>query len=313
MKKIVLFLSIIVIISGCSKFNTVETDLNISDGSVERFENFPSKFVSLRNVDVWLPKDYSNDEKYAVIYMHDGQMLFDGSKTWNNQEWGVDEIISDLIDNNKIKKCIVVGIWNSGEGRHSEYFPQKPFESLDIKYQDSLLLNARRYNTATLFAYGLQSDNYLKFIVNELKPIIDYTYSTLPDKENTIIMGSSMGGLISMYGICEYPEVFGGAGCLSTHWVGTFDTTNNPIPGSFVDYISKNIPDPMSHRIYYDYGTHTLDGLYEPSQLRVDSVMEISGYTTSNWITKKFVGANHSEKAWRNRLHIPITFLLSKN
>ncbi len=311
MNKVVYFILVIFIVSGCSKFTTVETNLKLSSGKVERFENFPSKFVTPRNVDVWLPEDYSSKNRYAVIYMHDGQMLFDASKTWNNQEWAVDDVVSGLLDQDKIKKCIVVAIWNSGENRHSDYFPKKPFRKLPQAYQDSLLNVVRIHNATTLFSSGLQSDNYLKFIVDELKPIIDEEYSTLPDKDNTVIIGSSMGGLISMYAICEYPEIFGGAGCMSTHWVGTFDTTNNPIPASFVEYLENNLPDPNSHKIYYDYGTETLDGLYEPYQLMVDSVMRKSGFTKSNWITKKYDGHNHSEEAWSSRLHIPLTFLMS--
>ena len=312
MKKLILIAIIISIIVSCESSINRSSGLNISSGALERIENFPSNFVSPRNVDIWLPENYSRDQKYAVIYMHDGQMLFDASTTWNNQEWGVDEVVTELIKNETIKECIVVGIWNSGESRHSDYFPQKPFETLSIKLQDSLLNYASKYNVSTLFSVGLQADNYLKFIVDELKPIIDISYSTHRDRENTFIAGSSMGGLISMYAICEYPEIFGGAACMSTHWIGTFTTNENPIPDAFITYLAQNIPDPTQHRFYFDYGTETLDSLYEPYQLLVDSVMKISGYNNENWMTKKFEGENHTEKSWKNRLHIPITYLLEE-
>jgi len=312
MKNLIPIILIVAIMGGCSQNKTTDEIVNVSVGKVERIENFPSKFVSPRNVDVWLPDGYNTNEKYAVIYMHDGQMLFDASTTWNNQEWEVDEVLTRLIDKDIIKKCIVVGIWNSGESRHSDYFPKKPFKLLEQSFQDSLLLDAKRYNVSTLFSNGIQSDNYLKFIVEEVKPVIDGKYSTLSDKENTIVAGSSMGGLISMYAICEYPEVFGGAACLSTHWVGTFTAENNPIPQAFVDYMATNLPDPDSHKIYFDYGTKTLDALYEPMQMNVDSIMMASGYNETNWKTLKFEGADHSEKSWALRLDIPFTFLLAK-
>lgn len=312
MKKLISIIVIAAIIVGCSQNKNMDEIVKVSSGKIERIENFPSKFVSPRNVDIWLPEGYNKYEKYAVIYMHDGQLLYDATTTWNNQEWEVDEVLSRLIDSDTIKKCIVVGIWNSGEGRHSDYFPQKPFESLEQSFQDSLLLDAKRYDVSTLFSNGIQSDNYLKFIVEELKPIIDRKYSTLSGKENTIIAGSSMGGLISMYGICEYPEIFGGAACLSTHWVGTFTVENNPIPQAFVDYLATSLPDPGSHKIYFDYGTKTLDALYEPMQMNVDSVMLASGYNETNWKTLKFEGADHSEKSWAHRLDIPFTFLMGK-
>ncbi len=93
-----------------------------------------------------------------------------------------------------------------------------------------------------------------------------------------------------MYALCEYPDVFGGAACLSTHWVGIFETENNPIPDALVSYLSKELPDPATHRIYFDYGTATLDVLYEPYQLQVDSVMMVKGFTESNWKSLKFEG-----------------------
>lgn len=284
--------------------------LNVASGRVERLENFASKYVTPRNVDIWLPEGYSKDKRYAVLYMHDGQMLYDSTTTWNKQEWAVDEVVSKLLQQGAIKQCIVVGVWNGDKTRHSDYFPQKPFESLPQKTQDSLLQIKR--GKAPLYAAKVQSDRYLKFLVEELKPQIDQKYSTYTDAVNTFIAGSSMGGLISMYAICEYPQVFSGAACLSTHWPGIFTNQNNPIPMAFVNYLKKNLPDPAKHKIYFDHGDATLDALYAPHQTQVDKVMQEKGYVEKNWITKVFPGENHSENAWKKRLDIPLKFLLSK-
>ena len=97
--------------------------INLSSGTLERIENFPSKYVRARNVDVWLPEGYSKKKKYAVLYMHDGQMLFDSSITWNKQEWKVDEVASQLMEEGKTKDFIVVAIWNHADIRHPNYFP----------------------------------------------------------------------------------------------------------------------------------------------------------------------------------------------
>ncbi|MCB9316917.1 MAG: esterase family protein [Lewinellaceae bacterium] len=278
-------------------------------GTVLRFENFASEFVPARNVDVWLPEGYDSTKKYAVLYMHDGQMLFDSTTTWNGQEWGVDETVSRLIAEKQIRDCIVVGIWNGGVLRHSEYFPQKPFESLTNAELETVrqTLPANRQEQGQTFAPT--SDNYLKFLVTELKPFIDSHFSTHRDRQNTFVAGSSMGGLISMYAICEYPRVFGGAACLSTHWPGVFTMENNPIPGAFLRYLEAHLPDPESHKIYFDYGTATLDSLYEGTQVRVDSIMRQKGFSPLQWKTQKFPGADHSERAWRERLEVPLTFL----
>lgn len=280
----------------------------VSFGRIERIENFQSQFVTARTIDVWLPKDYSTTKKYAVLYMHDGQMLYDATQTWNKQAWEVDEVLEKLHAENKIQDIIVVGIWNGGATRHSDYFPQKAFELLPEKQQDSIY-SLERSPGVKYFNAKVTSDNYLKFMVQELKPLIDGKYAVHTSKEHTFVAGSSMGGLISMYAICEYPSVFGGAACISTHWPGIFQVENNPIPNAFYRYLEKHLPNPKEHRIYFDFGTATLDALYEPLQKEVDAIMLQKGYNVNNWLTKKFEGENHSEMAWQKRLHFPFVFL----
>lgn len=283
----------------------------VTSGTIERIENFQSKFVSSRNIDIWLPEDYVSTKQYNVLYMHDGQMLYDAEQTWNKQAWEVDLVMSNLLAENKSQDVIIVGIWNGVETRHFDYFPQKAFEMLTSKLQDSIY-NLERSEGVKYFNGKVNSDNYLQFIVKELKPMIDKKYSVYQDKEHTFIAGSSMGGLISMYAICEYPTVFGGAACLSTHWPGVFHVTNNPIPKAFYRYLNENLPNPKDHKIYFDFGTETLDAVYEPLQNEVDKIMVKKGYDATNWMTKKFKGENHSELAWQKRLDIPFVFLFGK-
>ena len=139
--------------------------------------------------------------------------------------------------------------------------------------------------------------------MEELKPAIDARFRTLPDQPNTFVMGSSMGGLISLYAIEQYPKVFGGAGCLSTHWIAGENL--------LVDYLGARLPAPARHRLYFDFGTITLDAAYEPFQIRMDAWLEKAGYVREqNWTTLKFEGAAHTEAAWRARVHLPLRFLL---
>ena len=280
-----------------------------STGKVHRLENFKSNYVDSRNIDVWLPEGYSSTQKYAVLYMHDGQMLYDAETTWNKQSWEVDEVAGELLFKGKIKPFIVVGIWNNGQKRHPEYFPQKPYESLSLTQKDSITAQLQKAGR-TKEIFQPISDLYLKFLVTELKPYIDSHFATLTNSENTFIAGSSMGGLISMYAICEYPEVFGGVACISTHWPGTFSSQNNPIPDAFINYMDSHLPNPKTHKIYFDYGNKTLDALYPDLQKKVDVLMQKKGFTNTNWTTQFFDGKDHSEKSWAERLHIPIEFLL---
>lgn len=280
-----------------------------SFGKIDRLDTFVSSYIPTRNIDIWLPEGYDKNKKYAVLYMQDGQSLYDSSIMWNHQSWDVDDVITSLLHQKQIKDVIVVGIWNGQSSRHAEYFPQRPFEDLSIAERDTVTAQLQRA-ARTKDRFKPVSDNYLKFLVTELKPFVDQHYSTLSNKENTFVAGSSMGGLISMYAICEYPDVFGGAACLSTHWPGTFSTENNPIPEAFVQYLRNHLPIPTNHKFYFDYGDQTLDALYPPLQKNVDRVMKEKGYSHKNWMTQFFPGDNHSELSWNKRLHIPLRFLL---
>lgn len=301
MRKQIVFIILMFSLFGCNK------NLNLSNassqGRIVKHTAFPSIYVASRNIDVWLPPGYARNkrQKYDVLIMHDGQMLYDSTTTWNRQEWGVDETMTQLIGNKQIKPCIVVGVWNTPL-RFAEYMPQKPMAGLP----DSLLQKVRGFGGGDLLA-----DNYLRFLTLEVLPYIEKQYRIKPGKEHRFIAGSSMGGLISMYAISEYPEVFGGAACLSTHWPIAFNNDYPIISNAVIDYFANHLPDVKTHKIYFDYGTATLDALYKQHQMRMDEKMQEHGYTKDvNWVTREFPGADHSEKSWRERLAIPLLFLL---
>lgn len=228
---------------------------------------------------------------------------FSSTNTWNHLEWNVDETISLLQASGTIRECIVVGIWNT-PARQAEYFPQKSLDYLSATMRDSLL--------QVSLGGKPQSDNYLAFLTKELKPFIDTHFSTHNGSDNTFIAGSSMGALISLYAICEYPEMFGGAACLSTHWVGTTTVRSKYIFPALNSYLNRYLPSPQGHKIYFDYGTRTLDSLYKPFQLLIDSTMSSRGYSNTNWMTREFIGDEHSERSWGKRLSLPLTFLMKR-
>lgn len=296
MKKFVYTLFLVFIMSYTSGI-VAQGDTIIS------YKKFSSEFIDDRNVDVWLPPSYDKDSnyKFPVVYMHDGQNLFMDSLSYTQISWGVDDWIRKLTSENNIPEVIVVGIWNTPK-RYSEYQPQKPFYLLKEEFQTEL---------ADLYGGKPESDNYLKFIVKELKPFIDKNYNTDQEQQSTYIMGSSMGGLISLYALCEYPEVFGAAGCLSTHWVTRVNLESSDMQEAMVKYLTWALPSPANHKIYFDFGTIGLDYYYGSHQAIIDSIMIKQGYINGqNWITKKIEGADHNEKSWRERLSIPLQFLL---
>ena len=308
--------------TGMSGDDGVETAGTIGDGdpdkpdvSVGKLDFYPafeskSGLVTPRNVYVWLPEDYSKAKKYAVVYMSDGQNLFDAEKMFNHQEWCVDEVFGGLLTEKKIQDCIVVGVANSFRTRSQEYFPQDVF----YLYTPEL----KEYSASKRMGENeLLGNNYLKFLVEELKPFIDSTYSTRKDRDHTFHMGSSMGGLISSYAVAKYPEVFGGAGCLSTHsvlYITNYDAEQEFLDTAnqcYVDYLKANLK-PNSCKIYMDRGDQTLDAQYPKYQDRLDKMFREAGWDNAHYVSKVFAGLSHVEGSWASRLDIPVLFLLGK-
>jgi hypothetical protein len=257
-------------------------------------KNFKSELIIPRNIDVWLPETLKPGERLPVLYMHDGQNLFEPAKSPGKVDWGVDKAISRLINTGRLKGVIIVGVWSTAL-RVREYMPGHPMNGPSA----SLLLQRfiEKEGGKPL------SDLYIRFLIGELKTFIDSHYPTLPDQPNTFIMGSDMGGLVSAYAVCEFPHIFAGAGCLSTHW---------PIGETpLIEGLGALLPPPGLHKLYFDYGTTGIDAGYEPYQLKMDAILRSKGYTSDvDWMTLKFDGAAHNEAAWQKRVHIPLEFLL---
>jgi len=282
--------------------------VQLSAGTLIRVDSFPSLNITQRSVDVWLPENYSSEKKYAVLYMHDGQNLFDATTTWNQQEWKIDEVASKLINKGLVRDFIVVGIHNIPKIRWQDLFPEKAMNFLSEKDRNTLFKEAEKNK----FSINLTGDEYLKFLVKELKPFIDKTYSVYTNKANTFVAGASMGGLMSMYAVAEYPDVFEGAACISTHWVGASPKENNPLPTAIFKYLENNLPSAKIHKMYFDYGNKTLDQFYPQYASIVDSIFKKGGYSDLNFKNLFFEGTDHSELSWQKRVDIPLTFLLKK-
>jgi enterochelin esterase-like enzyme len=278
---------------------------NASVGTIDFIPAFSSHYVDARSIAIWLPRDYSPHKKHKVIYLHDGQNLFDANITWNQQEWNIDEHLQQLIDNHQIEPCIAVGIWNNGAKRHVEYFPQKPFESLEKQYQDSLIQEAKRNPETPMFAGKINSDAYLLFIAKELIPYVQNHYSVSRKAKDCIIAGASMGGLISWYAALEYPKHFGNAACFSTHWPGIWpqDDPHQKIFRSFLRY--AKIKKSKKTHWYFDHGTEGLDQFYDTYQKTIDALYADHPYFKS----QVFQGFDHSEKAWSHHFEQAIIHL----
>ena len=279
-------------------------------GRLIRLSAVPSAHVKPRDVTIWLPPGYdASDDRYPVLYMHDGQNLFEAA-TANFGEWGVDEHLERLIAGGQARAPIVVGVWNT-DLRLREYIPADLLAALP---------DDMRAEVQGIYGGPALSDGYVRFLTEELKPLIDGRFRTRTGPADTTISGSSMGGLISMYAVMKRPDVFSAAACLSTHWplkvqgleVGPqLDAWRERLVAAWTGVIERGLPESAAHRFYFDRGDETLDGFYADFQTAVDATFRRKGYGPDRFTSLVFPGAQHNEGSWNSRLDVPLTFLLN--
>lgn len=277
-----------------------------ADGDLRVHVSFASEHVIPRTVSVWLPPGYDSTRAagYPVLYMHDGQNLFRADSANFGVEWQVDETLADLVEAGAVPPTIVVGL-HSTHRRTREYLPRTPFR----RQPDSVQRALRNEVASESDSVDLLSDAYLRFLVDEVKPFVDRHYNTRPGTANTYVAGSSMGGLISLYALAEYPDVFAGAAGLSTHWALARTRTDTAFAVAVRDYLDERLPALRSKRLYFDHGTRTLDSLYAPHQAIIDSFLA-RNFPDDQWTSRVFDGAEHHERAWAARFDSVATFLL---
>lgn len=274
------------------------------------FDQLTSAFIEPRKVHVWLPAGYyASTRRYPVIYMQDGQNVFSPAFAFQGQAWDVDQALTGRTRRDGGGAAIVVGIWNTPK-RRSDYAPTA------IEALVSAHVRARIVRENGQAAAG---DAYLRFIVRELKPLIDRGFRTLKMPNSTSIMGASRGGLISLYALCEYPHIFGAAACLSTHWLmlsapsaRTDPNLETPaITAALETYLRAKLPRSSKHKVWMDHGTINLDRFYRPYQDHVDSVFDALNWVKGrDYDSRLYQGADHNEAAWRARLNDPLDFIL---
>lgn len=307
MKKFLFLFAIIAILVSCTNTTTPEapfevSKLEVTSGNLWHADIFSPELNETIRIDVWTPDGYTASKLYPVIYMHDGQNLFDANSTWNHQAWEIDSVLGSLIADKKVRPAIVVGIHSVDTTRIGDLMPERVVEMTPPgEVRDFIDRMCRGQYRA---------DEYLLFIVNTLKPIIDDKFSTLTDCKSTSIMGSSMGGLISIYGLSEYSEVFGAAVCMSTHWTGAIGD-NTDFPTAMKYYLMDRLPRGTDHRLYFDNGDCDYDSQYLPAYEMMNHLFDFLGYQEGDRLkTGVFQGHSHSEKSWSERVDIPLQFIL---
>jgi len=257
--------------------------------------------LSKRKVRIYLPPCYevTTDTAYPVVYMHDGQNLFDKSDAAYGEIWNAHGAVESLI-NETFKGAIIIGIDNAeGLYRLDEY---SPWISTEVEVLKGLNLGDRKVG-----GYG---KFYGDFILQTLKPWVDRTYRTKPSRENTAIIGSSMGGYISLYLGATYPHVFGMVGAFSTAaWFN-----QNALLTCLKD-IDLSLPT----RWYLDVGTKETsnEAISHFNELYVSGSQEIVNTLTERGVSLEFIlfvvdeGGIHNEKDWARRLPHALKWLFS--
>ena len=245
---------------GSGGGSTASANVSVMDASF-----FMPQLNRTRRIWIYLPPDYQSSSKsYPVLYMHDGQNLFDDLTSFSG-EWQVDETL-DLLAAQGKDVPIVVGIDNGGVHRIAEYTPW----------------SNPQYG-------GGEGDAYINFIVETLKPYIDQNYRTLSNRENTGIMGSSLGGLISHYAAVKHQQIFSKAGVFSpSYW--------------FSDQVwnfTSAHPALFPVRIYQLAGTLEGEGVVE-NMIRMEDSLKSGGHQATNLTHKIVQGGQHNEALWRN-------------
>lgn len=313
-------LSFICASASLPKYEVLHSEAPTSSyGNITRFVINSEYLNGKVTVDIWTPTEYDpcSDNKYPVVYAHDGQNLFDDSFSFAGVSWGIDEACYQLSNDPDFIMPIVVGINNRGaEGlRPNDYFPEN---ALDYISPDQMR-NTFIYDTCNDIFLG---NDEAAFVAEELKPLVDSMYNTATGMSTTFAMGSSMGALASMYLLCEYSHLFGGAACMSTHWIGSLslnpDYTMNDdevCANAILQYLSDRIPSDGLHRLYMDQGTEDWDAGYLKYEDIAREIVRDKGYAEESGQLYLYDadGAGHNEWYWQQRVKIPLKFLLSKS
>lgn len=248
-------------------------------GTTEIFPRMDGEGILPRDVIVWLPPGYERDSatRYPVLYMHDGQNIFNPATSAFGIDWQVDECADSLIRNAMMRPVIIVGMYNTDD-RYYDYSP------------------------------GEKGSGYMNFIIQKVKPFIDSKYRTKPGREYTATAGSSMGGLISFMLAWEHPEVFSMAACFSPAFkYRNFDYTEGV----------RSYRGPKKDiRVYIDNGGVGLEAELQPGVDAMLAALDKLGYhqglDNAPLMYVKDAAAEHNEPAWAKRVKYPLLFFFGR-
>lgn len=257
--------------------------------------------LPLQRVTIWLPPGYDQAaaRRYPVLYMWDGQNLFDPKQTHYGKAWMVQEVLGEMVAARTAEPHIVVGIWSPpGLDRYRVYLPKPLYEAMD---------GPMRADMDRMAGGPIATDAMLAWTADVLKPRIDREFRTKAAARDTTIAGASMGGLMACHALIERPEVFGRAGCVSAHFaLADPELAKQHAPAiekAWADYLAARLGAPDGRRVWMDHGTKMLDAHYAPWQRAVAREFAAQGWREDRDFTARvYEGAEHDENFWRARM-----------
>ena len=285
----------------------------LATGKLEEF------FVNAGNYDrkvrIYYPSDTPIDEKTTFIIMNDGEELFLEQDSWNGRSWRVDKSFDELNQRSIDHNVVIVAVHSAKRfkgrffddtRRYIELFPKEAINYFDEGQKK------RIYSS-------LSSTNYPKFLVTKVLPFLEEKFQVTLDKNNLGVIGSSMGGISALNTVIEYPDIFGFAGCVSTHWVGIKPSEYLLLPirrkidgdkettEAIKKYIRANLSKIKDHKIYFDHGTVGLDYLYRNPQ---NDINEIFAENKMTFESKVFKGHDHDPVDFGKRFIPSLSYLI---
>lgn len=278
-------------------------------GRFLEYEHVAAAGLPEQRLTIWLPPGYDKGSKrYPVLSMHDGHNLFDLAKSNFNKVWAADKAMLAAVKSGKVEPHIIIGVWAPGRDRYRQYLPQTIYQAAS---------GTPRAAMDAMIEGPVVSDAYLAWLAGPLKQWVDASFRTRPGRDDTAIMGSSMGGLMSCYAFLERAETYGRAGCVSSHWPAADPTRVGPANPELIalwdGWFAARLGQPDGRRVWMDHGTATLDAFYAPYQQKIDARFAASGWQRGrDWESKVYQGAEHEENAWARRLPEVFGWLLRK-
>ena len=260
-----------------------------------------------QRISVWLPPGYTAGQRaYPVLYMHDGQNLFDPSVSAFNKVWAADQAMLQCARAGLIAPHIIVGVWSPGHDRSRQYLPNWLAQQAPDTLRQHIKARAQR---------AILGDAYIAWLSGPLKACVDRSFRTRPGPRHTAMVGSSMGGLISCHALAELPQVYGRVAALSPHWPVMLP----PLEGETQDalialwdaWLQSKLGAPAARRLWIDRGTDHLEAAYAPYHARATERLQALGWALGTHLESRIYPATgHNEDHWRARLPEVLAWLL---